>query len=66
MILCDCEIKIDFDSVFSRTEQDEKPGLSVEDKDFLKIMSSGIQKTDQGHGWLHSLSDLHGERYQSS
>ncbi|XP_061169198.1 uncharacterized protein LOC133178524 [Saccostrea echinata] len=54
MIPCDSEIKIDFDSIFRRTDQDEKPGLSVEDKDFLNIIGSGIQKTDQGH-WMAPL-----------
>lgn len=46
MILCDSEIKIDFDLVFRRIEQDEKLGLLIEDKDFFKIVSFGIQKID--------------------
>ncbi|XP_062614379.1 uncharacterized protein LOC134276120 [Saccostrea cucullata] len=54
MIPCDSEIKIDFDSIFRRTDQDEKPGLSVEDKDFLNIIGSGIQKTEQGQ-WMAPL-----------
>lgn len=45
MISCDSVIKIDFGSVFRM--QYEKPGLSVEYKNILKIINSGIQKTDQ-------------------
>ncbi|XP_061192133.1 uncharacterized protein LOC133200331 [Saccostrea echinata] len=43
MIPCDSEIKIDFDSIFRRTDQDEKPGLLVEDKDLNKttVLSNG-------------------------
>lgn len=36
-------------TVFERTSSDDKPGLSIEDKDFLKLMEDEFVKNEDGH-----------------
>lgn len=36
-------------NVFQRTQDDEKPGMSVDDLTFLKIMDQEFQKSENGH-----------------
>ncbi|XP_052817602.1 uncharacterized protein LOC128243724 isoform X1 [Mya arenaria] len=43
-------IPIDVDAnVFATTKYDNKPGLSTDDKEFLKIMDSEFKKNEDGH-----------------
>lgn len=37
------------ENVFLRTESDEKPGLSTDDRKFLDIMDKGFHKTEEGN-----------------
>ena len=37
------------DDVFQRTENDDEPGLSQEDKEFMTLMSRGFTKTSRGN-----------------
>lgn len=41
-------------NVFQRTQDDEKPGMSVDDLTFLKIMDQEFQKSENGH-WTAPL-----------
>ncbi|XP_062610110.1 uncharacterized protein LOC134271902 [Saccostrea cucullata] len=50
-----CESKLSLkEDPFLRTSQDEKLGLSIEDKAFLQIMDSGFKKDTDGH-WTAPL-----------
>ena len=42
------------DSVFCKTVNDDKPGLSIEDRDFLIMMDRDIQRTSEGR-WMAPL-----------
>lgn len=46
--LCDSEFWVKEDPIFQRTPDDEKPGLSVQDKKFLGIMENGFRRTSNG------------------
>ena len=35
--------------IFAKTKHDDKPGLSIEDKEFLQIMDKGFMKDKTGH-----------------
>lgn len=37
------------ENVFLRTESDDKPGLSTDDRKFLDIMDKGFHKTEEGN-----------------
>ena len=41
-------------SIFQTSEDDEKPGLSVEDREFLKIMDNNIYRDESGQ-WVAPL-----------
>lgn len=41
-------------SIFKRTNEDNQPSLSVEDRAFLKIMDNGMKKDSSGH-WTAPL-----------
>ena len=41
-------------SVFEKTDRDEKPGLSVEDRDFLNIVNHDMRKSTDGN-WVFPL-----------
>ncbi|KAK3093009.1 hypothetical protein FSP39_009964 [Pinctada imbricata] len=51
---CDSEMTIHQDQIFSKTDQDEKLGLSVEDRQFLDIMESSFHQDSDGH-WVAPL-----------
>ncbi|XP_056014066.1 uncharacterized protein LOC125674154 [Ostrea edulis] len=50
---CDSRFRIT-DNPFVKTEHDEKTGFSIEDKDFLHVMKSGLKKEEDGH-WTAPL-----------
>ena len=41
-------------AIFERTTQDDKPGLSIEDRQFLEIMQANLQKDSNGN-WCSPL-----------
>lgn len=45
---CDSRFHIT-DNPFVKTEHDKKTGFSIEDKDFLHVMKSGLKKEEDGH-----------------
>ena len=51
----DCPTVADLESsVFQRTQNDEKRGLSVEDREFLDLMSNDLEKSSEGN-WVFPL-----------
>lgn len=50
---CDSRFHIT-DNPFVKTEHDKKTGFSIEDKDFLHVMKSGLKKEEDGH-WTAPL-----------
>jgi hypothetical protein len=50
-----CENKLDIaENPFLRTEGDERPGMSSDDRTFLQIMDAGFEKDSDGH-WVAPL-----------
>ena len=49
-----CTSNLRVDPVFHKTKDDEKPGLSVEDRQFLDVMDSEFSK-DSGGNWVAPL-----------
>ena len=47
------------DALFKKTNDDEKPGLSVEDRKFLSIMDKGFEKDESGN-WVAPLPFRYG------
>ena len=46
------------DPLFRKTKEDEKPGLSVEDRQFLSVMNKGFEKDESGN-WVAPLPFRH-------
>ncbi|XP_062583176.1 uncharacterized protein LOC134244932 [Saccostrea cucullata] len=52
--VCDSSYEPDMDKLFERSDDDEKPGLYVNDKKFLEIVSSQFQRDKEGF-WTSPL-----------
>ncbi|XP_062581093.1 uncharacterized protein LOC134242906 [Saccostrea cucullata] len=50
---CNNELLVN-DRLFQKTEHDEKIGLSIEDREFLKLMDTSFERDDSGH-WVAPL-----------
>ena len=46
-------------NVFTRTENDDKPGMSVKDRKFVEIMEKNLDKNDVGN-WTAPLESRRG------
>lgn len=48
-IQCSCENGIQLSQIFERTKDDNIPGMSIEDREFLEIMKEKCHKDEKGH-----------------